>query len=413
MHPRELVNHIRSGPIELVFDTPLRFLPRTCSNPYDFNEFLQALQSSDTIQDVICSSQQTLGITEEEWVLLVKTLGRIRDLQKLKFWCRVGSLEFRPLQAVADAVNNARSLRELVIRIRGQTFSRDPSGLTALANALREHTALQEFRWIDFGSRSQVAPVDISLDPVLRALPACPHLRKVTIRTTCASADATRTLLQLPEDAVLALSVDMEHWLAVADGIGQGHCNIKSLSLLLLQSFQSSRSKDTEAVKAIASAIRLDRNLEHLELQMNNDFTDEAGMAMAEALTINTTLRNITLSADIYYVGNDPAFGATVYEAYSAMLRVNTSLVLEFPLFDDACGDERLVDSRNQMRIEQSLNHVGRGRLLSSSQTPREEWVNALNHMNELNSSSDVDETPEFNVSCLYSLLRLNPATCM
>jgi hypothetical protein len=62
------------------------------------------------------------------------------------------------------------------------------------------------------------------------------------------------------------------------------------------------------------------------------------------------------------------------------------------------------IDSRNQMRIEQGLNRVGRGRLLSSSQTPSKEWADALNELN----SSHVDETPEFNVSCLYSLLRLN-----
>jgi hypothetical protein len=93
------------------------------------------------------------------------------------------------------------------------------------------------------------------------------------------------------------------------------------------------------------------------------------------------------------------------------MLRVNTSLVLEFStLDDDGGGDQRLVNSRNQMRIEQGLNHVGRGRLLSSTiQTTREEWVDALNELD----SSNVGETPEFNVSCLYSLLRLNPAACM
>jgi hypothetical protein len=55
------------------------------------------------------------------------------------------------------------------------------------------------------------------------------------------------------------------------------------------------------------------------------------------------------------------------------------------------------------------LNAVGRGRLLSSSQTTQKEWVDGLNEFN----SSNMDETPEFNVSCLYSLLRLNPATCM
>ena len=76
----------------------------------------------------------------------------------------------------------------------------------------------------------------------------------------------------------------MEHWLAVADGIGQGHCNIQNLSLLTLQ---SASSETTEAVKALASAFRMDRNLDSLVLHMNNDFTDELGAVLAEALTVN------------------------------------------------------------------------------------------------------------------------------
>jgi hypothetical protein len=61
------------------------------------------------------------------------------------------------------------------------------------------------------------------------------------------------------------------------------------------------------------------------------------------------------------------------------------------------------------MLLEQALNEVGRGRLLASRQTPREEWVNAMNALN----SSNVDDTPDFRVSCLYSLLRLNPSVCL
>jgi hypothetical protein len=62
--------------------------------------------------------------------------------------------------------------------------------------------------------------------------------------------------------------------------------------------------------------------------------------------------------------------------------------------------------------LHSSETIVGRGRLLSSSQTTRKEWVEALNQLNQLNCSY-VGESPEYNISCLYSLLRLNPATCM
>jgi hypothetical protein len=409
MNSLELLDRIRSGPAELVLDEPLRFRRRTRSNPCDFNEFLQVLQSSETIRTVTCRSQLQLSITEAEWVVLVETIGRIKDVQTFQFYCTHGSRDFHPFHAAADAVNNAQSLRHLSVELEGENFPEDSSGLTALANALREHTALQEFTWFDLISRleAEAVQVDSSPDLVLRALPACPHLRQVSITTQCASADAMKTLLQLPRKTILVvLGLNTtEHWLAVADGIREGQCNIKHLSLVTLQ---SSSFEATKAVKAIASAIRLDQILEFLHLKiLDSDFTDEAVVALAAALMINKTLRKIFLFPS-RQVQNANTLSAPAYDAFSAMLRVNTSLVLELPAFDGG-DDERLVDSRNRMRMEQRLNQVGRGRLLSSSQTPRKEWVDALNELN----SRNVYESPEFNVSCLYSLLRLNPATCM
>jgi hypothetical protein len=195
MNPRELVDHIRSGPASLVLEGPLRFHRQTSSNPCDFNEFLQALQSSEMIRDVTCKSQLSLSISEDQWVLLVRTIGRIQDIQYLEFSCKPGSRDFHPFQAVADAVNNAHSLCKLNVLTPGSLPRDDLSGLTALANALRKHTSLQEFNWFDYTSRQ--APRDLSLDPVLRALPACPHLRKVRILTKSASADPIKNLLQL------------------------------------------------------------------------------------------------------------------------------------------------------------------------------------------------------------------------
>ncbi len=92
------------------------------------------------------------------------------------------------------------------------------------------------------------------------------------------------------------------------------------------------------------------------------------------------------------------------------MLRVNTSLPLKLPPLESAVADERLIDSRNQMLIEQRLNKVGRGRLLASRQTTREQYVDALHELKSYNA----DDSPAFQVSCLYSLLRLKPsAACM
>jgi hypothetical protein len=206
---------------------------------------------------------------------------------------------------------------------------RDSSGLTALAYALREHTGLQQIRLIDWWSFNVEAGQGTAIDPLLRALraSACPHPRTVSITTTCASASAVKRLLQLGPAADLYLVVNADLWLKVADGIRQGHCNIRHLCL---DKIQRRSSTSTEAVKAIASAIRLDRNLECLTLIAINDFTDEAdevGVALAEALTVNESLRILTLS--------EATLGSQAYDAFSAMMRVNTSIVLKLPPFDN------------------------------------------------------------------------------
>jgi hypothetical protein len=397
MNPRELVDHIHSGPAELVLDEALRFRRRTRSNPCDFNEFLQALQSSETIRTVECKGHQVLGITEDEWVLLVKALGRIRDIRFLNLCCESDSRDFDPFQTIAEAVNSARSLYKLRVSQQSQTFPRDPSGLLALANTLREHATLEEFTWLDWCPL--LAPRDLSLDPVLRALPACPHLRKVLIMTQYASSEAMKCLLQLRPVTELRILMATEHWLAVAEEIRQGRCNVQKLSLYSMHT--NSRSEATEAVQAVVSAIRRDCNLKHLTLESFHSFTNEESVALAEALTVNTTLRMINFS--------QATLSAPGYEALSAMLRVNTSLVLQLPLFETDGADTKLLESRNQMVIEARLNRVGRGRLLASRQTRREEYVDALHELDSYN----VDDSPAFQVSCLYSLLRLCPAVCM
>jgi hypothetical protein len=233
----------------------------------------------------------------------------------------------------------------------------------------------------------------------------------VIIMTKCASAGAMKNLLQLNKATNLRLVLKFDQWLAVTDEIRHGRCKIQTLSLTMLE---ITRSKATEAVEAVASALRVDRNLKSLVLHMENGFTDKAGVALAEALTVNKTLRKINLNAKPFCPGellpNTDELGTSAYEAFGVMLRGNTSLRLKVPPFDFTEVDEKIFESCVQMNIERRLNQVGRGRLLASSNnTTREEWVNALFELSTLN----VNDPSDFNVSCLYCLLRLNPATCM
>jgi hypothetical protein len=127
-------------------------------------------------------------------------------------------------------------------------------------------------------------------------------------------------------------------------------------------------------------------------------------------LTINKTLGRLLLDDNSLVSDPDHTrahLGAKAYEAFGAMLRVNTSIELDFPAVDADFLDEREIEYFNPMLIEQRLNEVGRGRLLASSQTPREEWINALQKLNAPNRDD------LFEIGCLYSLLRLNPSVCM
>jgi hypothetical protein len=124
------------------------------------------------------------------------------------------------------------------------------------------------FVWAEFGSAPEAALQVTARDPLLRVLPACPHLRCVTILTKYAGKDAMRHLLQLKPATELRFIVELDQWLAATDEIRRGRCNVERLALTLLR---VTRSEATEAVKAVASAIQMDHNLDYLYLQLQLD----------------------------------------------------------------------------------------------------------------------------------------------
>jgi hypothetical protein len=251
-------------------------------------------------------------------------------------YCKPSSPDFHPFHAVADAVNSAHSLHDLKVGTRGETFPRDPSGLTALANAPRKQTGLQSFGLADQRPLPEAAQKN-AFDPVVQALSACPHLHEIFVITKFASADAIRNLLKLPIDTVLNFGLAPDQWLAVADEIRLGRCLIKYRNLDMAR---SSSSEATEAVKAVGSAIREDCHLESLELNMEDGFTDEAGVALAEAFRINKTFRMLILDDNLFasnaaHINTKASLGAQqAYKAFGTMLRVNTSINLYLPTFN-------------------------------------------------------------------------------
>jgi hypothetical protein len=161
MNPRELVGHIRIGPRKLWLSKPTveRVPIRAVST--NFSNSCRS-QSNETIRQVFCFSRLQLCITKVEWILLVKTLGRIRGIQKLSFEFVSGSRDFRPFEAGAH-----------------------------------------------FAGISNVSPPQEGLH----------HDR-------LGNCWCLKELLQLGPATDVHLVLNTEHWFTVTDRIGQGHCNI-------------------------------------------------------------------------------------------------------------------------------------------------------------------------------------------
>jgi hypothetical protein len=85
------------------------------------------------------------------------------------------------------------------------------------------------------------------------------------------------------------------------------------------------RATRSEALQIIASAIQLDGNLKRLVLHMMTGFTDEAGVALAEALTVNTTLRNLDLYTTVEH--NIDSLRVPAYEALTATVESSYAVV--------------------------------------------------------------------------------------
>jgi hypothetical protein len=94
-------------------------------------------------------------------------------------------------------------------------------------------------------------------------------------------------------------------------------------------------------------------------MQLEDGFSDEAGVALVEALTVNRTLRKLVLNANPVMARRDEdnkaALGAHSYEAFCKMLRVNTNITLAFLTFDAASANERDTHYYNQMCVELRL----------------------------------------------------------
>jgi len=408
MTPQELRDHIQSGPEKLTLTFPLHFRrPRTFSNLCNFDNLLQALQSNQTIREVVCYSHVALSITESAWCRLVRALGSISGLKKLLVAWQNGSQAFHPLQAVARAVDNASSLRRLSILASGIEQS-DPSGGLLLVQSLRQRGTLEYLCW----SAEMQTTTRI---PQLIATGAC--LRKVAIVNQNLTRDDVRCLSRSPNLNHLYLEGTVDSWLVIADEIRNGRFRPETMALI--RTTASSALETDDAIQAIIGALECDSSLRNLGICSITGFTDEMGVALAKALTVNTTLEKIylknkypTLNHPLHQQSQPPkVLGAKACKALAAMLKTKKILFrLELPGIKSDADSETMLQ-HFLMCIEIYLTNAGRGSLVMSNQTTREEWINVLQDL-DVTVSKEQNKRSSFQLSCLYSMLQLNPGIC-
>jgi hypothetical protein len=210
----------------------------------------------------------------------------------------------------------------------------------------------------------------------------------------------------------LILEGGVDSWLVIADEIRNGF--FRPETLVLVRTTASSAFETAEAIQVILGAIECNSSLRKLSLYSTTGFSDEMGVALAKALTVNTTMvwidlqNTYTTSNSAYHPSQPPnTLGAEAYKEFIAMLKINMNVRLKLPnLKSDADSETRVQQSL--MRIESNLNEAYCGSLVTSNQTTREEWVNALQRLND----SCKNDGASFHLSCVYSMLQRNPSLC-
>jgi hypothetical protein len=434
MQPQQLLDTIQGNPEELKLFETIRFRRRTRSNPVDLNTILQALRDCTTIQVVICSRHFMAGITQAEWFRFLQTMGSIPNLKELYFVCH----SVVPVMAICHAVSTSRSLRKLffghdnmltgnIAELRALATRSSSSGAprtdidtnpenTGNNDHYLQHSVLEELIWLGGAndahahdaSNPQQEPI-VAFDALLQALIPCPKLRTAKIGTERIPEDTLRLLLRAPTFTSLHMLATMDEWLVVANELQQNTACLKELVL----SSHFTKSDTNKAIGALATAIQQDEHLVRLRLEMCNGYTDDAGVALAEAMRLNTVLRHVDLDENggCGEASGDTrnTMGCTAYKALTAMAVTRSDLKLGVPVVDKSASTAD-KEQYARMRIELRLNAVGRRQLLATSPTTREAWVNGLVKLNT--RSTDAQGNRNIQVDCLYTFLLLNPTVC-
>lgn len=397
--PEELMKQLTSSKYDFDLSSTVRFHLYHESNLYQ--NFLDALKMNKSIHRLRISGRFSFGITSDEWKELFNTIGLIENMREI-FFCGIVPLVI-PNSSLADIIiESDRTLTKLIIE-DGVIVTGDSHGLERLAESI-SRSRLEEFH---LGGQLLIRngnQEDGRLGSLAQALANVSTLRKLHLYVPFPAQLPDESICSLIESSktIIDLSLKWERdWSAFSSTLCHTRTRLQAIAL-------SKKKVTSTDCTALLDAYNANKSLEKVIIYCSDRQTC---LILADVLRYNRYIKTLWIHMEPSST-EESILDVQVYRVFSEMLRLNHDvhvIVQELP--SNAFKDEELDNARTEFDIENKLNSVGRGTLLTMAATnaittQRDAWIDACCRLME---ASDGNPCNEITLDCLFLLLRCNP----
>lgn len=374
---------------------------------FDLDEFVFAMKANFTVKHVCFSGTFVRKLDEEQWKIMLGSVGFLEALEELQVWCSTV-----PVAVFRETILHAQNLRKVYffrVSLAGSQEEFDQ-----FAEAIKGHPNLRDVRMGGFEAVTNNGT--ISLNALVEGMAVMPALEILSLKLSNFRALAPFSAQSLSKvfqsktirDLYLShLGLRHDHLAVVAAGV-QHSTTIRLLDLFGNDVYNSNviqiskalenntaletlvlpcptENLSTESCAAISKAIQQNKHLQTLHFPRSN-FGDDGLLHISQGLTVNTTLKTIE-------VGVSKEVSSQGTEALLSMLDKNYKL-------EKFVVSSAEKDVKDKVEYYTRLNEVGRGSLLQQTgKATRAQWVDMLISVND-----DLD--------CLYYFMLMNPSAC-
>ena len=352
----------------------------------DLGDITRAIRANKTVKEVsvFCEYIEDDWSTQGAVWRIFRAVGQLPKLECLLFDYIGSDGDELPVRLLSAVVQAAVKLKRLELSCVQLTGTREQ--FLEFSRALRQKQSLQKFHiYGSYIKEAEQVSWPYLLNSSVEALSGLECLEDVLITALDFSSlgklssdilgRLIRTSTSLKRLVLGEFELNDEHIVAMADALEDNR---------VLKEISFGCSLGAEGGEALAKMLRSNQALEILHIHVANlDGGEEHHCALARALTSNSVVKQFSL------YGTAGSMIRKTQEAYAKMLETNYTLEeLEFQDEDESL--------QPQMEMYLKLNACGRGQLLQSTTTNRDDWISALLRIHD-------------ELNCVFYLLSLNP----